>query len=55
MGRGKAMKKKAFQSIAGKLVTNMARKVAVVDANSACAWLGYQQKLPEGVKKLRKF
>lgn len=37
------------------LVYGLAKKVAERDANTACAFLSYQPKQPEKVKKLRKF
>ena len=38
-----------------KLLTVMAKKAAKVEANSACAFIGYQEKEPEAIKSLRKF
>lgn len=43
--------KKVFQNVAEKI----AIKIAKVDANTACPCISYQPKLPEAVKKLRKF
>lgn len=38
-----------------KLLEKAAIKVATTDANQACPYYIYQPKLPESVKKLRKF
>lgn len=38
-----------------KVISNLAKKVAERDANTSCPFLGYQPKLPDSVKKLRKF
>lgn len=43
--------KKLSLEIASKVILESAQK----EVNSACFFLGYQPKLPEGVKKLRKF
>ena len=43
--------KKIFQNV----VEKIAIKIAKVDANTACPCISYQPKLPEAVKKLRKF
>lgn len=37
------------------LVSKVIMKSVVRDANSACFFIGYQPKLPEDVRKLRKF
>lgn len=37
------------------LLEKVAIKVATADANQACSYFVYQAKLPESVKKLRKF
>lgn len=39
----------------GKIITEVAKKAAVLEANSTCAFLGYQEKEPKCIKKLRKF
>ena len=44
------MKKKVLKSI-----SVIARKAAESDANSTCRLWSYQPKVPEAVKKLRKF
>lgn len=38
-----------------KAIVAMAKKSASIDANTACAFLNYQPKEPQEVKKLRKF
>lgn len=38
-----------------KLIEKVAIMVAISDANAACPCIHYQPKLPETVKKLRKF
>ena len=38
----------------GKALVNIAKQTAVMEANTTCAFLGYQSKQPEAVKKLRK-
>lgn len=38
-----------------KKVVDTSERMAVVNANSACAWWLSQPKVPEKVKKLRKF
>lgn len=38
-----------------KVIGNLAKIVAKRDANTSCPFLGYQPKLPDSVKKLRKF
>lgn len=37
-----------------KLIAKFALNTAKMNANSACPWFLYVQKLPEGVKKMRK-
>lgn len=49
------MAKKTGTTRLGKLIANMAKRSAVVEANTACPCLGYQAKEPLEVKKLRKF
>jgi len=38
-----------------KVIVEMAKKTAIVEANTACSFFSYQKKEPENVKKLRKF
>lgn len=38
-----------------KAIANMAKKSAVIEANTACPFINYQPKEPQEVKKLRKF
>lgn len=38
-----------------KAIADMAKKFAVVEANTACPCINYQPKEPQSVKKLRKF
>lgn len=40
---------------AEKLIVRLARKTAESEVNSTCSFLGYQSKVPETVKRLRKF
>jgi len=49
------MKKQKIMKKVSKIITKLAYKVAEVDANTTCAWLGYQSSLPKDVRKLRKF
>ncbi len=49
------MAKKKIRERFGKTIVEMAKKSARLEANTACAFLGYQSKEPESVKKLRKF
>lgn len=37
------------------LLAGMARKAAIKSANTACPFWSYQDKLPDAVKKLRRF
>ena len=37
------------------LVEKLAVKIAVAEANTVCSYITYQPKLPQSVKKLRKF
>lgn len=43
--------KKKMMDVVSKVALNNAKKTA----NSACCFFGYQAKLPQSVKKLRKF
>ena len=38
-----------------KAVINVAKRSAVMEANTSCPLMGYQPKEPQAVKKLRKF
>lgn len=49
------MKEKKTIKVLGKTITSIARKVAEIDANTACPWIGYQPQLPKTANKLRKF
>lgn len=42
-----------FQAM--RLVSKLAQKEAIKSANSSCMCFAFQPKLPEAVKKLRKF
>lgn len=41
--------------IVKKVIVNMAKRSAVVEANTTCPCINYQPKEPQSVKKLRKF
>ncbi|MDR1773899.1 MAG: cyclic lactone autoinducer peptide [Clostridioides sp.] len=41
--------------VSGKVIASVGRKVAEMNANSACALIFHQPKMPKQVKKLRKF
>jgi cyclic lactone autoinducer peptide len=41
--------------ICGNSLVGIAKKVTTVSANTACPFLLYQPKMPDSVKKLRKF
>lgn len=47
--------RKDFKKLSLELMTKVIFQSAVKDANSTCFFIGYQPKLPEEVKKLRKF
>ena len=49
------MKKDKTKRNIKKLIVNVAKKVAVVEANTTCPYFGYQEKESKQVKKLRKF
>lgn len=36
-------------------IRNVAKKIAQRDANTCCPFLSYQPKLPDSVKKMKKF
>ena len=38
-----------------KVVINVAKRSAVMEANTSCPLIGFQPKEPQAVKKLRKF
>jgi cyclic lactone autoinducer peptide len=44
-----------IRKAAAKAVGTIAAKAAQKNANELCAWWAYQPKVPEAVKKLRKF
>lgn len=49
---------KQTNKLGGKIlgsITKLAVKSATQSANAACPWWNHQSKLPEAVKKLRKF
>ena len=48
------MKRKLWLK-AEKAMAKAARKAAEIEANSACMYFGYQDKMPDKLKKLRKF
>ncbi len=41
--------------IVKKTIVNMAKRSAVVEANTTCPCINFQPKEPQSVKKLRKF
>ena len=42
-------------NVTKKVMENVAVKVATADANAACPFITFQPKLPQAVKKMRKF
>ncbi len=46
---------KKFLTKYGHIVAAFAIMIASVTANSTCVYIMYQEKMPEAVKKLRKF
>lgn len=38
-----------------KVLSDMAKNIAVIGANTACNFIIYQEKTPKSLKKLRKF
>ncbi len=38
-----------------RVVINLAKRSATMEANTSCPFMGYQPKEPQAVKKLRKF
>lgn len=44
-----------MKKIVRKAIAYVAKKMAFVEANTACPLVGYQPKEPQGVKKLRRF
>lgn len=49
------MKKNIFKNVAMKVVAKTAYAEATKMANTSCPFFSYQSKLPNEVKKLRKF
>ena len=50
---GDAMKR--LLTTVKKVVINVAKRSAVMEANTSCPLIGFQPKEPQAVKKLRKF
>lgn len=46
---------KKMNNSVGKVIAKLAKKSAKIEANTTCAFLGYQEKEPEAIKKLRRF
>lgn len=46
--------KKRIAGLGMKIARGAARKLAERDANTTCPYYGYQEKLPDAVKKLKK-
>lgn len=44
-----------MNNLAKKMIVNMAKKVAVTQANSSCAFWFYQPQQPKALQKLRKY
>ncbi len=44
-----------IEKIVKKVIVNMAKKSASMEANTACPCINFQPKEPQEVKKLRKF
>ncbi|WP_295219353.1 cyclic lactone autoinducer peptide [Ruminococcus sp.] len=44
-----------FMMMFGGVFAAFALMIATISANSACMWITHQPKLPDDVKKLRKF
>lgn len=55
--RGTQMQKKAcaIAAILKKMIIKTAVFMAILDANQACTFWGYQESEPKSVKQLRKF
>ena len=49
------MKERKVGKKVGKIIAEIAKKSARLEANTTCTLLSYQSKEPEAVKKLRKF
>ncbi len=49
------MKRKSIILSIEKMVATMAKKAAIVEANTACPYFGYQEKEKKSIKRLRKF
>jgi len=48
-------RKKCVKKVVEQAVAAIAKKSAGMEANTACTFWGYQPKVPEEVKALRKF
>ena len=46
---------KNVMTVVKKVIIELAKKNAVMEANTSCPAIGYQPKEPQAVKKLRKF
>ncbi len=44
-----------IKKLVKKAVVNMAKRTAIMEANTTCPLIGFQMKEPQAVKKLRKF
>lgn len=51
----KVMSNKKMIEKIEKVIAKIARREAIIEANTTCPFLGYQIKEPSEVKKLRKF
>lgn len=49
------MNKKTVGKKLEKTIVRLAEKVASMEANTACMFIGYQPKEPQKIKELRKF
>lgn len=49
------MKKTSIKKTYSNLIIKAAKKYATLDANAACPWFNYQEKMPKEVEKLRKY
>lgn len=49
------MQKKNMKKIIKQVVAGMAKKTAVMEANTACPFMNFQPEEPKAVRKLRKF
>lgn len=48
-------KKNTFKNNLKYAIVGIAKKASSMEANTTCAYLGYQSEEPDAVKKLRKF